>query len=169
MAAYLQQLARAFELPTAACAEGIRQMKVHSMGHDPKDVQVVVEPGEDGLVLILRDLEGPFLQADPEPDPQECDLSCLENAPRADSEEDIYRAGAGEGDALVELQQNNQELQEQNAALEEAVGLLRGEITEKRERLQALWRSQCDLVQEHDAFIAEKEKKLPDSRPGSWC
>ena len=72
-AAYLQQLARALELPTAAGAEDIRQMingMIEEMGHDPMNVQVAVEPGEDGQVLILRDLDGPFLQADPEPDPQ---------------------------------------------------------------------------------------------------
>ena len=163
--AFLQQLARALELPTAAGAEDIRQMidgKIEEMGHDPMNVHVAVEPGEDGQVLILRDLDGPFLQADPEPNPQEGDLGSLETASRAESEDNIRGAVAGEGDVLVELQQSNEELQQQqqNATLEGTVGLLCREITEKRERLQSLCRAQCDLVQEHDTLIAEKDEEV---------
>ena len=65
----VQQIAKSVGLPTSASLEDTRQMlegKIGEMGREPRNVQVVLQDVEGGVHITLRDVDGIFLEIEPE-------------------------------------------------------------------------------------------------------
>ena len=68
-AALLRQLAAALDVPNSASAEDLRQLisgMLEEGRREPMNVQVIVQKSTEGTNLILRDVEGQFLEAKPQ-------------------------------------------------------------------------------------------------------
>ena len=157
--AYMQQLARALEVPTAASSDDVRQMiegKLRQMGREPPNVQVIVQQGigQSRVHLSLQDADGVFLEAEPETEPE---WGATEDPPTTDE-----RAPPEErADETEKLKQALAEATEENAALAREVSLLLRERVERGQcRVKELWRLNCEQLEEHDLIVSAKDEEL---------
>ena len=68
MKTYLSRITEKLGLPTKAFAEETRQIikgKLLEMGREAHNVQIELESGEEEEFILLRDIEGVFLEVEP--------------------------------------------------------------------------------------------------------
>lgn len=156
-AAHVQQLARTLELPTTASSDDIRQMidgKLTEMGHEPPNVQVVVQREVEGgrAYLYLQDASGVFLESEPDPEPS------------AHGTEKEAETGEEEADEVETLKQALDEATEKNAALASEVSSLREGLQKQKDRVKELWKLNCEQLAEYDSIIAAKDVEISSLR-----
>ena len=125
----LKQLARAMSVPTAASSDDFRQLisgKLEELGKEPMNVQVV-----------LRDVEGGFLEAEP------IDDDLPEDSPGGGGSEE------GESAAVARLREALMKSEGENAALQEVERL--------KQRLKDMWQTNCKQLAEFDDIVTSKE------------
>ena len=159
-AAHVQQLARTLQLPTTASLDDIRQMidgKLAEMGHEPLNVQVVMQRETEGgrVYLYLQDAVGVFLESAPEPEP-------LSHGTEKETETDEKESY--ETSEMKTLKDALNEAEERNAALAREVSSLRG-IQKQQDRVKELWKFNCEQLAMHEHALGGRSLSTVGGRP----
>ena len=149
----IKRVGRALSVPTDASVDEVRVMikgKLREMERDPANVQVVV--GTTGLSLWGED--GEFLAVAEQPSEDT----------RYDSEGEQNSSNEHPGDDDVhEMQQLEEELQGAKAeilSLTETIETLQTQLSEHKDRIREMWRSNCRYVTEVDEELASKDAEI---------
>ena len=132
----------ALEVPTTASSDKIRQMidgKLHELGHELRNIQVLLSEADPTEAFVLLDDEGEFLTVEAE-----------EGPPEAPQVEGGARPEQEEVDALrMELEG----LRAENARLQD-------ELSHQKTRYKGLWRTNCQCLAEYDHIIADRDAEI---------
>ena len=137
--AFMKRIATSMSLPTAGSADDVRQMiegQLTEMGKEPQRVQVLVS-GESGRIHL--DVDGPFLDVEPE---EESGSSTHDD----DEEQDLESA-------LHESRELTAQLQEEVSALPKGTN-------RARERVREVWRNSCNQLREFDVALESKDEEI---------
>ena len=151
-AALLKQLAGGLDVPTSASMEEVRQLidgKLGELGRDPRNTRAVLEEGDRGTRISLRDAEGVFLTVDP---PESPELEG-EHAPTDTAE-------GGSAGELETLREELREAVDQQGALREEVAQLKEELENEKAKVKELWQMSCTQLSQFDSSLAEKDDEI---------
>lgn len=145
----LKQLARGLEIASSSSGDELRQLiegKLEDGGHDPRNVQVLLQEVENGMEIMLQDDEGMFLMVN----------SVTEEI---SSDEEVSGNDMGDGQTTEDVLK----LKEALLTAEEEIASLKAQLLTEKEKYKQLWRLNCIQLEEFDSA---------ESRPGRnhrWC
>ena len=178
VAEYVKAIAMNMGLPTRASTDEVRQMvegKLSENGHEPHNVQVVIQEPEEGtesehlVHLFLVDEAGVFKEIETEREHvrrEATDSSATAAHAPLGAEgpgERTSEPEEREEEELDELQQKTAELEAVTHQLSGAVakiGHLKRELQHEKERYRQLWRMNCAKLVENDAALAAKDDEI---------
>ena len=159
-ATLLRQLARGLEVPATGSSDEIRQLiegKLGGMGHEPRNVQVLVQDSRHGTRIGLQDVEGIFLDLVPgEPGG---------DSPPGDTRDEEHNGGSD--DDIEQLREALKEVSEQKGALQAEVSSLQEALARERERVREMWKINCMQLSEFDAALTAKDEEIAKLREQS--
>ena len=163
----VNRIAKALELPhsRSASLDDMKQMVEGTLterGEEPRNVQVALVEGVEGVVIELLNEDGAFLTIEPEPeierDHEELGTGGAVDAETAGEDEDGTQSDPRSREAELETELNR--LMEENTVLQEEVSGLRDGMEEARRKYKELWRMNCEQLAEHDVSLAAKEDEV---------
>ncbi len=163
---YLQQIARAMELPTAAPADDLRQMidgKLSGeMERSSQNVQVIItpEPVSGGAHLSLQDHEGVFLEIEPESSRAPGAQEPTEERDRLTEEEGEEQPFEQLTTRVTELRRELEEAAAQNSSLVAEVSSLREEVERGKGRIREIWTMSCEQAVAYEEELSSKESEI---------
>ena len=176
LAAHVKALAEQLGLPTTASGVEMRQLiegNLEALGHDPRNVQVIVQEGEDGeaaATLFLVDEGGVFCRARaPSPrragegDRPEEEWTEIERLTQQ-LEEARSQILAVQQEVEVERARADQAEQLRASTNQEEVTRLNQVLKKEKERYRQVWRLSCEQLVDYDAALAAKDAELDSLR-----
>ena len=166
-ATIVNRIVKALELPhsRSASLDDMKQMVEGTLterGEEPRNVQVALVEGVEGVVIELRNEDGAFLTIEPEPeierDHEELGTGGAVGAETAGEDEDGTESDSRSREAELETELNR--LMEENTVLQEEVSGLRDGMEEARRKYKEVWRMNCEQLAEHDVSLAAKEDEV---------
>lgn len=171
-AARIKRLAAGLDVPTAALTDEVRQMlgeKLREMGHDPANVQVVIQGDGDVANLYLVDDSGVIkaingsmsahVHESPEHVTQSESVESLRSALREARDEnqrladELTTVRHQLSDANVSVEGLRAEIVSYNAQLLE----LQHSLEKERQKSRRFWRQKCEVMLAHEDALEEKE------------
>ena len=161
----VNRIAKAPELPHSASLDNMKQMVEGTLterGEEPRNIQVALIEGVEGVVIELQNEDGAFLTIEPEPeierDHEEPGTDEAVGAETACEAEDGTESDSRAREAELETELDR--LMEENTALQEEVSGLRDGMEGARRKYNELWRINCEQLVEHDVSLAAKEDEV---------
>lgn len=155
--AYLSRLAEELGLPTKASvadAWQITEGKLVEMGKEPHNVHIELDAREEGEFILLREMDGVFLEVPPHG--QEPSRS----ASRSDSSEEELEGGAETANGVEALRAALAEAQRLNKTLENDSKTLQEDLKKEKERAREMWRMNCAQLAGFDEALSSKEAEI---------
>lgn len=125
-------------------------------GHEPQNVQVLIQDSEDGAVMCLQDVDGVFLKA-----------KRLESgAEETRTEAGVTGASGGDGEGasiatgLEGLRGELAAEKQARAELQARVSRLEEQLAKEKRRTQELWKINCAQLTEFEDALAEKDGEI---------
>ena len=176
-ASVIGRLAAGLGVPTGGSLEDTRWMlegKLEEDGHEPRNVQVVLEGSGEGVAARLEYDGGAFIEIPREGEDGENeggDERLPEEEEELEAEEGVGRGGVERADTtrVAALREELRGAQAQVEALEGEVSSVRDclerEITKEKQKYRELWNVYCARSMRDDALISERENELEEAAP----
>ena len=176
-ASVIGRLAAGLGVPTGGSLEDTRRMlegKLEEDGHEPRNVQVVLEGSGEGVAVRLEYDGGAFIEIPREGEDGENeggDERLPEEEEELEAEEGVGRGGVERADTtrVAALREELRGAQAQVEALEGEVSSVRDclerEITKEKQKYRELWNVYCARSMRDDALISERENELEEAAP----
>ena len=176
-ASVIGRLAAGLGVPTGGSLEDTRRMlegKLEEDGHEPRNLQVVLEGSGEGVAVRLEYDGGAFIEIPREGEDGENeggDERLPEEEEELEAEEGVGRGGVERADTtrVAALREELRGAQAQVEALEGDVSsvsdCLEREITNEKQKYRELWNVYCARSMRDDALISERENELEEAAP----
>ena len=162
----IKRIAGALDMPTGAAADEVRQMlgeKLRSMGHDPANVQVIIQVEGDNSNFYVVDDTGII----------KCVMGNVDDHVEGHVTEEVIDIRlcsalheAGNESLVNELAMARQELLEiksivsQLASLTETNNELQRLLDKERHKSKWFWKQKCDLMLAHEEALEERDARI---------
>ena len=186
----MARIAAALGLPKASLADSRQMIEgLLAEEREPWSVQVDLVESDGGQAIKLRDASGIFLKIPPsELDRDEGEPSSRREEGSPSDEDGSPKGGGGPGGSGGDLSREHSETREESDAegtaqdtalaraaemekelemanqriadLEEEVRVQRDKIGEERDKYRALWRMNCEQLQDYDQMLANKDENI---------
>ena len=154
---YLSRIAKKLEMPTKASAEETRQIvegKLIEMGKEPHNIQIELDLREGEEFILLRDVDGVFLEVEPQVEEPSKSASGSESG--GDESETV----AEPAEEVETLRTALAEAQSQNEALISESRCLQQDLQKEKERVKEMWKMNCVQLAGFDEALSSKEAEI---------
>ena len=157
----IKRIGNALGTPTTASTAEVHQMieaKLEENGHEPRNVQVLLNPLSQATKIILEDESGEFLIVDPISLNDGADQD-LDGSDGEKTDGELSESTDGEQER-GSLRRELKEATTENTALRKEVSNLKELLSKEKERAKWVWKINCESSIQHDLFISEKEAEV---------